>query len=89
MPPSTTVNRHPLQIGFTMAWLPLGAELLHVGELWGQPYLWVRGDPLARQSGRKIMTSCDGEPVPDGVVHVASLIQSSGVVLHVWDGGEH
>lgn len=68
--------------------MPQHAELLHVGEQYGQVLLWARviasGQRMVR---REIIMRGTGQPIWTQP-YVGTVVTNGGLVWHVFDGGE-
>lgn len=84
-----TIAQYPLLQGQSLLqaiYMPLGARVLCVGELMGQPFLWAEVDDALPQESRTFYVVGTGfafPPVP--ARYVGTAILGSGMVLHVYD----
>ena len=83
-----SIRKYPLRIADEQTIdFPEGAEVLAVQVQKGTPCLWVRVDPAAPKTPRKIITHGTGHPVPETTGRYIGTYQIEGgaLVFHVFD----
>lgn len=86
-----TIWKHPLTLGEQLVPMRFGSALLHVGEQNGQLTVWFHvPDDKAAPVPRRIVVvgtghDCSLVPIQQ---HVGTVQMRSGLVWHVFDGGE-
>lgn len=94
MPPSPTrtVWKYELKPGATFIDMPQGAELVHVGVQGARPMevacVWAVCDPDQPTVKRQVGTVPTGSIVTGEATYVGTFHIESGLVFHVFDGGE-
>lgn len=63
--------------------LPRGAEIVHVGEQYGQVQLWALVDPAAPPEPVELCIAGTGRDWPDGYRYIGTVQPSYGLVWHV------
>jgi hypothetical protein len=68
--------------------VPVGADLLSVGEQNGGIVLWVAVDPDREPTAvRQITIVSTARPIPDGILRFIGTVQKqSGTVWHIFEG---
>ena len=83
-----SIWKYPLRIADEQTIdFPEGAEVLAVQVQKGAPCLWVRVDPAAPKTPRKIITHGTGHPVPETTGRYIGTYQIEGgaLVFHVFE----
>lgn len=67
--------------------MPVGAEILHVGEQYGRLCLWALVNTSAPTTPRRFLVAGTGHDVPAsrGRFIGTALMQDGGLVFHVWE----
>lgn len=87
---STVVWKFPLPV-CSSADMPTGATVLSVGEQDADIVAWALCDPEAPKVSRLLTAHPTGAPLPPvlfGAAFVGTVQMESGLVFHVFDGGE-
>jgi len=68
--------------------MPAGARLIHAREQGGEVCVWAEVDPDASKVLRNVMAVPTGGYPGERVYIGTALLSESGLVFHVYDGGE-
>lgn len=81
----SVVHKYPLASSITM---PMGAQVLHVAEQLGKPFLWALVDTSRGTMTRSFVIAGTGhylDPVTLGRFVGTVLLEYGALVLHVWE----
>lgn len=67
--------------------MPIDAEILHIGVQFGKPFLWARCDPSAPMATRFIWACPTGGQNPTDMPYIGTALISDDYVEHYFDGG--
>ena len=69
-------------------WMPAGANVLAVGEQFGELVAWADVLPQASKVERLLVPVPTGDGPPEDGAYVGTVQQANGLVWHVYDRGE-
>lgn len=78
------IYKFPLQVGENLVEIPKGYAVKYFGSQETNLFIWATLDPEGRKISARFVVLGTGQPIPDGVYHVAST-QVGPFVWHLFE----
>ena len=80
-----TIYKYDLMVGLNSVDLPLEAEVVHIGEQYGQLQMWVEQDPTRPTRGRQFNVYGTGHYIYNNNEHHLATVVLYDFVWHVYE----
>lgn len=80
-----TIYKYPIQFGWNGISLPLEAEIVHIGEQYGQLQMWVEQDPNRPMTQRQFNVYGTGHPIYNSNEHHLATVITGDFVWHIYE----